>query len=31
VQARTRTACDNGFKVLPKRWVVERAFGWMTR
>lgn len=25
--------CDNqkGFKVLPRRWVVERTFGWMTR
>ncbi len=22
---------DPGFKVLPRRWVVERAFGWMTR
>mgnify|MGYP001566953687 FL=1 len=25
--------CDTepGFKVLPRRWVVERTFGWMTR
>lgn len=25
--------CDNqkGFKVLPRRWVVERTFGWMIR
>lgn len=25
--------CDNqkGFKLLPRRWVVERTFGWMTR
>lgn len=25
--------CDDqaGFKVLPRRWVVERTFGWMTR
>jgi len=25
--------CDNqkGFQVLPRRWVVERTFGWMTR
>lgn len=25
--------CDKepGFKVLPRRWVVERTFGWMTR
>jgi len=22
---------DAGFKVLPRRWVVERTFGWMTR
>lgn len=24
--------CDHepGFKVLPRRWVVERTFGWMT-
>lgn len=22
---------EPGFKVLPKRWVVERTFGWMTR
>lgn len=21
----------NGFKVLPRRWVVERTFGWMIR
>ena len=20
-----------GFEVLPRRWVVERTFGWMTR
>jgi transposase len=25
--------CDSepGFKILPRRWVVERTFGWMTR
>jgi transposase len=25
--------CDDqkGFKVLPRRWVVERTFGWMIR
>jgi transposase len=25
--------CDDtkGFKVLPRRWVVERTFGWLTR
>ncbi len=22
---------DTGFKILPRRWVVERTFGWMTR
>jgi putative transposase len=22
---------DTGFKVLPRRWVVERSFGWLTR
>lgn len=22
---------DAGFKILPRRWVVERTFGWMTR
>ncbi len=22
---------EAGFKVLPRRWVVERTFGWMTR
>ena len=22
---------DPGFKVLPRRWVVERTFGWITR
>jgi putative transposase len=26
-----RTDKDPGFKVLPRRWVVERTFGWMTR
>ena len=25
-----RTDNDPGFKVLPRRWVVERTFGWMT-
>jgi putative transposase len=25
--------CDrsDGFKVLPKRWIVERTFGWLTK
>lgn len=22
---------DEGFKILPRRWVVERTFGWLTR
>ncbi len=26
-----RTDDTSGFKVLPRRWVVERTFGWMTR
>ncbi len=26
-----RTDAEPGFKVLPRRWVVERTFGWMVR
>jgi transposase len=26
-----RSDKETGFKVLPRRWVVERTFGWMTR
>jgi transposase len=26
-----RTDKETGFKVVPRRWVVERTFGWMTR
>jgi putative transposase len=26
-----RIDSDPGFKLLPRRWVVERTFGWMTR
>jgi putative transposase len=26
-----RTDSEPGFKVLSRRWVVERTFGWMTR
>ena len=26
-----RSDTQAGFKVLPRRWVVERTFGWMTR
>ncbi|SMH30502.1 Transposase DDE domain-containing protein [Azospirillum lipoferum] len=26
-----RTDTEPGFKVVPRRWVVERTFGWMIR
>jgi transposase len=26
-----KLASQQGFHVLPRRWVVERSFGWMTR
>jgi transposase len=26
-----KLAGQQGFRVLPRRWVVERTFGWMTR
>lgn len=26
-----RSDKEKGFKLLPKRWVVERAFGWLGR
>jgi transposase len=26
-----RLDSEPGFKVVPRRWVVERSFGWMTR
>jgi transposase len=26
-----RTDTDPGSKVIPRRWVVERSFGWLTR
>jgi transposase len=26
-----KLAGQQGFQVLPRRWVVERTFGWMTR
>ena len=26
-----RSAPTTGFKVLPRRWVVERTFGWLMR
>jgi putative transposase len=31
VEVVRRTDSDPGFKVVPRRWVVERTFGWMTR
>lgn len=31
VEVVRRTDHEPGFKVLPRRWVVERTFGWMTR
>jgi transposase len=29
VEVVTRTDAEPGFKVLPKRWIVERTFGWL--
>lgn len=26
-----RSDSDPGFKVIPRRWVVERSIGWLTR
>jgi transposase len=26
-----RSDAQRGFEILPRRWVVERTFGWMTR
>ncbi len=31
VEVVRRTDKNAGFKVLPRRWVVERSFGWLTR
>lgn len=31
VEVIRRSDHQQGFKVLPRRWVVERTFGWMTR
>ena len=25
-----RSGCAKGFQVLPKRWIVERTFGWLS-
>jgi putative transposase len=27
----SRTDKDPGFQVRPRRWLIERTFGWMTR
>lgn len=29
IEVITRSDCAQGFELLPKRWVVERSFGWM--
>jgi putative transposase len=31
LQVVKRSDKEKGFKVLPKRWVVERTFGWLGR
>jgi len=31
VEVVRRTDADPGFKVIPRRWVVERSIGWLTR
>lgn len=31
LQVVERTAGIRGFRVQPKRWVVERTFGWLSR
>lgn len=31
VEVVRRTDNEPGFKVIPRRWVVERSFGWLTR
>ena len=31
VEVVRRTDTDPGFKVIPRRWVVERSFGWLIR
>jgi hypothetical protein len=30
-KVKTETPTKNGFRVLPKRWIVERTFGWFNR
>jgi putative transposase len=31
IEIMRRIDSEPGFRVLPRRWVVERTFGWMTR
>jgi transposase len=31
VEVVRRSDDQKGFEVLPRRWVIERTFGWMTR
>jgi putative transposase len=31
IQIVKRSDAAVGFEVIPRRWVVERTFGWMTR
>jgi transposase len=31
IQTIRRSEAASSFKILPRRWVVERTFGWMTR
>jgi putative transposase len=31
VEVVRRIEGETGFRVLPRRWVVERSFGWLTR
>ena len=31
VEVVRRTDTDPGFKVIPRRWAVERSIGWLTR
>jgi putative transposase len=31
IQIVKRSDTAKGFEIVPRRWVVERTFGWMTR
>ena len=31
IEVVSRIDNKSGFKVVPRRWVVERTFGWLTR